>query len=225
LGVREVQDHYFRQAKREGYLSRAAYKLIEIDDRKMILHKGDRVLDCGAAPGSWLQVAGKRIGPSGLVVGIDLEPATHRFNQSNIRLIQDDFTTIPPMKLLHFIGGGTARFDVIISDMAPSTSGDPGSDHFKSARLCEAVLDRCALLLRAGGTLLMKVFEGESYPGLLRRTGAMFDSAKGYKPKASRSESREMYIIATGFAPATAPAPNQKAAPLRTNRSTGWTQR
>src|SRR4029077_8827764 len=90
--MREVQDHYFKLAKQEGYLSRAAYKLIEIDDRRKVLHSGDRVLDCGSAPGSWLQVAAKRIGPSGVVVGIDLQPLGHSFGP-NVRVIEGDFTT------------------------------------------------------------------------------------------------------------------------------------
>lgn len=216
--MREVQDHYFRQAKREGYVSRAAYKLIEIDDRKKILRKGDRVLDCGAAPGSWLQVASQRVGPKGTVVGIDLQPI--RLGLPNVRTVVSDFTTIQPAALVQLAceatspsGSGSssvavatssepaskAMFDVILSDMAPNTSGDPSGDHFRSVRLCDALLDRCSALLRSGGNLVMKAFEGEAYPDLLKRTAAMFDAAKGFKPKASRSESREMYIVASGF--------------------------
>jgi 23S rRNA U2552 (ribose-2'-O)-methylase RlmE/FtsJ len=98
--ARQVQDHYFRQAKREGYLSRAAYKLIEIDDRKKLLSKGDRVLDCGAAPGSWLQVAARRVGPKGEVVGIDLKPIGHTIDALNIRTIEGDLTSAEPEALL-----------------------------------------------------------------------------------------------------------------------------
>ncbi|MCI0363705.1 MAG: RlmE family RNA methyltransferase [Phycisphaerales bacterium] len=197
--MREVQDHYFKEAKREGYLSRAAYKLIEIDDRKKVLKRGDRVLDCGAAPGSWLQVAAKRVGPKGVVVGIDIQPITHRFDGLPVRMVASDFTTALPDQLLQLAGDANRKFDVILSDMAPNTSGDPSGDHFRSVRLCEALLDRCPALLRAGGNLVMKVFEGEAYPELLKRTAGMFESAKGFKPKASRSESREMYIVATGL--------------------------
>ena len=197
--MREVQDHYFRLAKTEGYVSRAAYKLIEIDDRKKILRKGDRVLDCGAAPGSWMQVVGKRIGERGLVVGIDLQPLSTKFNQANLRFVQDDFTAIDPQILLQNSGDPSRAFDVILSDMAPSTTGDPASDHHRSARLCHAILDRCPALLRRGGNLVMKVFEGETYRDLLTRVSGAFESARGYKPKASRSESTEMYIIAMTY--------------------------
>jgi len=197
--MREVQDHYFREAKREGYLSRAAYKLIEIDDRKKVLGRGDRVLDCGAAPGSWLQVAAKRIGPKGTVIGVDLQPIKHAFNQPHVRVLQADFTATSPQELLKLIA--PKQFDVVLSDMAPNTSGDPAGDHHRSARLCEALLDRCGDLLSPGGNLVMKVFEGEAYPDLLKRTASMFETAKGFKPKASRSESAEMYIVATGFHP------------------------
>src|SRR5436190_9241039 len=105
--MREVQDHYFRQAKREGYLSRAAYKLIEIDDRKKILRYGQRVLDCGAAPGSWMQVASKRVGPKGVVVGIDLQAINSRSNQTNVRTVQGDFTTTTTEQLLRLAGDPT----------------------------------------------------------------------------------------------------------------------
>lgn len=203
--MREVQDHYFRLAKDEGYLSRAAYKLTEIDDRKHILRKGDRVLDCGCAPGSWLQVASKRVGEKGIVIGIDLQPLRRKI-ANNVRTMEGDLTMAEPVELMHLAGdeeGGNARpFDVILSDMAPSTSGDPEGDHFRSVRLCEAVLERCPALLRPpprGGNLVMKVFEGASYPELLRRMEKLFDEARGFKPKASRSESAEMYIIARGW--------------------------
>ena len=222
--MREVQDHYFREAKREGYFSRAAYKLIEIDDRKKVLHPGDRVLDCGAAPGSWLQVAAQRVGAKGIVVGIDLQPIKHRFTQANIRVLEGDFTATAPEALLQSAGPPLRPFDVILSDMAPNTSGDPSGDHHRSARLCEALLDRCGGLLRNGGNLVMKVFEGETYPELLKRMGTMFESAKGFKPKASRSESAEMYVIGTGFHPqAVATESASASVPHKRSPSSGWT--
>lgn len=199
--TREIQDHYFHLAKREGYLSRAAYKLIEIDDRKKIMRPGSRVLDCGAAPGSWLQVAAMRIGPNGIVVGIDLQPIKHRFNEPNIRTVHGDLTQTVPETLLQTAGDSGRLFDVILSDMAPNTTGDPFSDHHRSARLCETLLELCPSLLRPGGNLVMKVFEGEAYPELLKHAAAAFQTVKGFKPKASRSESAEMYIVAQGFKP------------------------
>lgn len=222
--MREVQDHYFREAKREGYLSRAAYKLIEIDDRKHILRKGDYVLDCGAAPGSWMQVAATRVGSKGMVVGIDLQPIKHRFNAPNIRFIEGDFTTTSTHTLLKSTKSPDRKFDATLSDMAPNTSGDPSGDHHRSVRLCESLLDACAELLKPGGNLIMKVFEGEAYPELLKRTASMFDSVKGFKPKASRSESAEMYVVALGFKTSPKGDDDQQAQPDR-KRSTGWARR
>ncbi|MCH8342540.1 MAG: RlmE family RNA methyltransferase [Planctomycetes bacterium] len=198
----EVQDHYFRQAKREGYLSRAAYKLIEIDDRKRLLRHGDWVLDCGAAPGSWLQVAAKRVGARGVIVGIDRQPITHHFEDGNIRLIEGDLQETPAEALLRIARGemGQPRlFDVALSDMAPMTSGDRTTDHHLSVRLCHTVLDRCAEVLRPGGHLVMKVFEGEAYPELVARVRRLFETLKGFVPKASRPQSTEIYIVARKF--------------------------
>jgi 23S rRNA (uridine2552-2'-O)-methyltransferase len=222
--MREVQDHYFREAKREGYLSRAAYKLIEIDDRKHILRKGDFVLDCGAAPGSWLQVAARRVGPKGMVVGIDLQPIKHRFSEPNVRVIEGDFTATIAQTLLKTTKTPDRKFDAALSDMAPNTSGDPSGDHHRSVRLCESLLDACVDLLKPGGNLIMKVFEGEAYPELLKRAASMFDSVKGFKPKASRSESAEMYIVALGFKTPPKADEDHQAQPER-KRSSGWARR
>jgi 23S rRNA (uridine2552-2'-O)-methyltransferase len=221
---RELHDHYFRQAKREGYLSRAAYKLIEIDDRRKILHPGDRILDCGCAPGSWLQVASTRVGPQGLVVGIDLTPVTCRFPLGNVRTIVGDLRETPAATLLDAVGG--RPFHAILSDMAPSTTGDRNIDHHQSMRLCHAMLDRCHDLLGEGGHIVVKAFEGEAYSDLLARAASMFQSVKGFRPKASRGESTEMYIIARHYRPAddrpATPAADEAPAPPRPRPSPGW---
>lgn len=208
--MREVRDHFFREAKREGYLSRAAYKLQEIIDRKEILRPGDAVLDCGAAPGSWLQVASERVGSRGMVVGIDLVPI--RFTAHNVRTIAGDLREVSVDKLLapiaEITGAQGRLFDVLLSDMAPATTGDPRADHFRSVQLCEALLERASGLLKPGGDLVMKVFEGESYPALLARVRAWFKKCKGFKPKASRSESVEMYIVARDYRASLRPGPD-----------------
>ena len=245
--ARELHDHYFREAKREGYLSRAAYKLIEIDTRKGLLRRGDCVLDCGAAPGSWLQVASKRVGPHGLVVGIDRRPIDHVFELDNVRCVHADLEEVETDLLLSYLAddkrpgpsstaaaadsSGPAsgkRFDVILSDMAPDTSGDHTADHFASARLCHAVLDRCGDLLAEGGRLALKVLEGESYAELLDRCRVLFEKVKGFVPKASRHKSTEIYVIAWGFrgrgaaeADLSGRAAAQPLPPPRP-RSTGW---
>lgn len=235
--TREIHDHYFHQAKRDGYLSRAAYKLIEIDDKRRLLKTGDRVLDCGAAPGSWMQVAARRVGGRGVVVGIDLQPilfGTRAEPQgggpsgggSNTRTVQGDFTAIDPAELLRLAGAEGRGFDVILSDMAPNTTGDPRGDHHRSVRLCHALLDRCPALLRPGGSVVMKVFEGADYRELLDRTKGLFDDCRGFKPKASRSESVEIYILAQGYRAGSTAGPDradEQALPRPRQRpGAGW---
>jgi 23S rRNA (uridine2552-2'-O)-methyltransferase len=224
--MRDIHDHYFHKAKAEGYLARSAYKLIEINDRRKILNRGDRVLDCGCAPGSWLQVAAERVGPKGVVVGIDLQPVTHRFDSPNIITIAGDLTDTPAATLLAATSDPTRKFDVILSDMAPNTSGDPSGDHHRSVRLCQAVLARCPDLLRHGGNLAIKVFEGEVIRELVAEVREQFDMTKAFKPKACRSESRETYIIAMGYQGvprgAEAAKPQAEGDPRAPRRSVGW---
>lgn len=193
--MRDVKDHWFRQAKREGYRSRAAFKLTDIDDRKQILSTGDRVLDCGAAPGSWSQVAARRVGRRGSVVAVDLKAIDAEGLPENVTLHEADLREME----LETLGGGV--FDVVLSDMAPDTTGDPFGDHHRSIRLCNDLLDRVPAWLRPGGHLVMKVFEGEAYRDLLVRANGMFQKAKGFKPVASRSESVEMFVICKDFLP------------------------
>ena len=193
MAKRVLHDRYFKQAKREGYLARSAYKLAEIDDRKRVLRPGDRVLDLGCAPGSWLQVADQRVGTKGAVVGVDLEPVSPLV-PSTVRTIVGDFTELSAADMLSVDG---AAFDVVLSDIAPKTSGH--GDHFRSVRLCESILDRTPGLLRPGGRLVMKVFEGEAMPDLLKYTKTLFADVSCSKPGASRDISRETYIIAKKY--------------------------
>ncbi|MGY8752743.1 MAG: RlmE family RNA methyltransferase [Phycisphaerales bacterium] len=185
---RELHDFFFKEAKRRGYRSRAAYKLSEIDDKRNILQKGDVVLDLGAAPGSWLQIVSERIGEHGKVIGVDLQ-AIEDGLPYNVVTMQEDVT------LLNRNTFGGKLFDVVLSDMAPSTTGTKTVDHHESVNLCHTALDLSATLLKPHGNLVMKVLEGEAYPELLRRCANCFDSAKGYKPKASRAVSTEMFLI------------------------------
>ena len=187
--MREVQDHWFREAKRQGFRSRAAFKLIEINDRRRILRKGDVVLDAGAAPGSWCQVAAKKVGARGRVVGIDLKPIERGDLPPEVDLIEGDLRSYDPA------ASGIEHFDVVLSDMAPDTTGDPFGDHHRSIRLCHELLDRCSTWLRPGGNLVLKVFQGGAYRDLLDRMSKRFGTSKGFKPKASRSESVEMFVF------------------------------
>jgi 23S rRNA (uridine2552-2'-O)-methyltransferase len=189
---RILHDHFFREAKRNGYRSRAAYKLLEIDDKRDILRKRDYVLDLGAAPGSWLQVASQRVGPRGRVIGVDLKEIKN-LHLDNVTTMEEDVT-----KLSLDTFGDDTMFDVILSDMAPSTTGNRTIDHHGSVRLCHTALDIAATLLSPKGNLVMKVLEGEAYRDLLDRCESCFSVAKGYKPKASRAISTEMFFVCTG---------------------------
>jgi 23S rRNA (uridine2552-2'-O)-methyltransferase len=190
---RQLHDPYFKKAKAEGYLARSAYKLKEINERRRLFGPGARVLDLGCAPGAWLQVAGELVGPKGIVVGIDLQEVRETLGP-NIHTIQGDIYATEASKLT---GESGDLFDTVLSDMAPNTTGH--GDHFLSVRLCRRALELLSALLRPGGNFVMKVFEGEEYIALLGETQHLFREAKGFKPKASREMSREMYIVGYGY--------------------------
>lgn len=216
---RILHDEYFKRAKAEGYLARSAYKLLEIQERHRILRAGLRVVDLGCAPGSWLQVASELVGPRGIVVGIDLQEVRASIAPNVRTLVGDIFTT----DATALLPGADARFDVVLSDMAPSTSGH--GDDLLSVRLCRRVLELLPSLLGPGGSCAMKVLEGDGYPALLRDCGRLFIKAKGLKPKATREVSREIFLVCEGFRPP--PAGNPKAppkgvAPAAPRPGTGW---
>ncbi len=190
---RKLHDKFFKQAKAEGYLARSAYKLMEIADKRRLLRRGYRVLDLGCAPGSWLQVAETRVGPDGLVVGVDLQEVEHRFGPTVFTLVANAFEIEPKVLL----GESGKRFDVLLSDMAPNTTGH--GDDLLSARLCRRVLTLAADVLRPGGSLVMKVLEGSETPDLIKETRALFAEGGTTKPEASREISREIFIVAKGF--------------------------
>lgn len=202
---RELHDHYFLKAKAEGYVARSAYKLLQIQERRRLIRRGDYVLDLGCAPGSWLQVASKLVAAHGRVVGIDLQ-ATTCGPLDNVRTIEGDIFQTDAATFRELVGAeqpadpdaeGQGPFDALLSDMAANTTG--AGDHFRSVALCRRVLALAPLLLRPGGVLCMKVFEGEAYPALLAESAELFVEAKGYKPDATRDVSPEMYIVAYGF--------------------------
>lgn len=203
---RQLHDRFFKQAKAEGYVARSAYKLIEIQERYRVIHSGDHVLDLGCAPGSWLQVASALVKSHGLVVGIDLTPVSAEVGSlpQVVTMQGDIFKTEPGVLRAHLMGGGSdpsivRLFDVVLSDMAPSTTGTPTGDHFRSVNLCRRVLDLLPDVLSPGGHLVMKVFEGEEYPALLKDTARLFGECKGLRPEATREVSREMFIIGKGY--------------------------
>ncbi|MEL6498566.1 MAG: RlmE family RNA methyltransferase [Planctomycetota bacterium] len=193
MAKRVLHDEYFKKAKADGYAARSAYKLLEIQKRHRLLRAGDRVLDLGCAPGSWMQVTAEIIGDNGRLVGIDLKPVRLSL-PGNVTTIVGDIEQTPADDLFDIAGGA---FDVVLSDMAPNTSGH--GDDLVSARLCREVLSVAMRTLREGGKLAMKILEGSEYPGVLRETKDVFRAAKGLKPRATRDASREMFIIGEGF--------------------------
>lgn len=216
---RELHDEFFKRAKAEGYAARSAYKLIEINAKKRLLGSGDRVLDLGCAPGSWLQVASKIVGDRGLVMGIDLQETAIAL-PPNVRTLVGDIFATPAEMFLSPLGGG--MYQCVLSDMAPNTSGH--GDDFLSARLCRRVLELLPAVLAPGGNLCMKVLEGTDFPELLKETARLFGSSGATKPRASRDVSREMFITGHGFTPRTFGGPSRPpgVAPARPEPRTGW---
>jgi 23S rRNA (uridine2552-2'-O)-methyltransferase len=191
---RQLNDPYVRAAKQEGYRSRAAFKLAELDDKFRFLKKGARVLDLGAAPGGWSQVALKRVGDSGAVVGADiLEIAP----LAGVTLLQCDLLDPETPARLKAALGGPA--DVVLTDMAAPTTGHRATDHLRTTALFEAALDVAADVLKPGGAFVGKVFQGGAAGELLARVKSLFREVKHVKPPASRSESVELYLVARGF--------------------------
>lgn len=191
---RQLNDPYVARAKREGMRSRAAFKLIEIDDKAHFLKKGARVVDLGAAPGGWSQVAVKRVGPQGKVIGIDLldiEPIT------GVDFRVFDFLDPGAPDLLKEMLGGPA--DVVLSDMAANATGHRKTDQIKIVALVEAAAEFAREVLAPGGTFLAKVIQGGLEGALLAALKKDFAKVQHIKPPASRADSAELYLLATGF--------------------------
>jgi len=191
---RQLNDPYVRAAKQEGYRSRAAYKLVELDAKFRFLKKGARVLDLGAAPGGWMQVALKKVGAAGRIVGADIlemEPI-----DGAVTLQADLLDPDTPDLLKRELGGPA---DVVLTDMAAPTTGHRATDHLRTVALFEAALDVANDVLRPGGVFVGKVFQGGASGELLARVKKMFREVRHVKPPASRAESVELYLVATGF--------------------------
>jgi 23S rRNA (uridine2552-2'-O)-methyltransferase len=193
---RQLNDPYVARAKREGMRSRAAYKIIEIDDKAHFLKKGARVVDLGAAPGGWSQVAAKRVGVpgQGRVIAIDLlaiDPI------AGVDFMQLDFLEPDAPEKLKTMLGGPA--DVVLSDMAANTTGHTRTDHLRIMALVELAFEFAREVLAPGGAFLAKVLQGGTDATLLAALKRDFQSVKHIKPPASRADSAELYLLATGF--------------------------
>jgi len=191
---RQLNDPYVIRAKREGFRSRAAFKLIEIDDKHRLLKPGAKVADLGAAPGGWSQVAAKRVGARGRVVGIDILAMDEI---PGVDFAQVDFLDpAAPDKLKAMLGGPA---DVVLSDMAANATGHRPTDHLKIMALVEAAAEFAGEVLKDGGSFLAKVIQGGTESALLAALKRDFATVKNVKPAASRADSAELYVLATGF--------------------------
>jgi len=184
-----------RKARERGYRSRAAFKLQEINTRDRLLSPGARVIDLGAAPGGWSQVAAGIVGAAGRVIGVDLLEIAPI---SRVTLFRGDFREAAVRaQLVAALGGEKA--DVVLSDLSPNLSGIASADQARAAELVRAALDFCRANLRAGGVLLVKVFQGEAFEELREEMKSLFREVRTLKPAASRDESRETYLLARGL--------------------------
>jgi len=191
---RQLNDPYVARARREGFRSRAAFKLAEIDDKHHVFKPGSRVVDLGAAPGGWSQVAMKRVGARGRVVAIDIldMDAVAGVDFAKIDFLDAD----APDRLKTMLGGPA---DVVLSDMAANATGHRPTDHLKIMALVEAAAEFAGEVLNDGGTFLAKVIQGGTEAALLSALKRDFASVKHVKPAASRADSAELYVLATGF--------------------------
>lgn len=192
---RQLNDPYVAAAKREGYRSRAAYKLIEIDDKHGLLRPGAIVVDLGAAPGGWSQVAAERVKPGGKVIATDLLPMPE---VAGVSFVQGDFLEDSGFAAVEAELDGR-KADVVLSDMAPSTTGHRKTDHLRNVALAEAALEFALKVLAPGGAFLAKVFQGGTEHDALNLMKRSFARVRHVKPGASRAESPETYVLATGF--------------------------
>ncbi|RYF11711.1 MAG: RlmE family RNA methyltransferase [Deltaproteobacteria bacterium] len=190
---RQLRDHFFHRAKAEGHAARSVYKLEEIDQRYKLLRAGQRVVDLGAAPGSWLSYAARKVGPRGSCLGIDIKPIT---------------LALPPWVTVRLADAFETRlqgpFEVVLSDMAPATMGHHGTDALRSLALAEQAFELGLQHLCVGGHLVVKVLEGAGLPTLCSRIKQHFAGLQRLRPRATRAQSSEIFLIGTGLKPAPA---------------------
>ena len=183
-------DHYTRQAQKDNFAARSVYKLQEIQKKHRILVRGARILDLGCAPGSWLQFAAQAVGPGGRLVGIDLTFVTIRLPE-NVTVITGDVADLEG----HLAELRQTRFDVVLSDMAPATTGNRHVDEARSVDLSEAALDIAEKTLVPGGSLVCKIFQGSDFKAFTDRVKRRFDRQVSFRPQSTRKASREVFVI------------------------------
>lgn len=190
-----VNDPFVKQAQKDGYRSRASYKLLEINEKDKLIRPGMLVVDLGSAPGGWSQVASRLVGTSGRVIASDILPMD---SLPDVTFIQGDFTEDSVFEqILQAINGDPV--DVVISDMAPNLSGIAAADQAASIYLIELALDMAQQVLKPKGSFIAKAFQGEGYEAFVKEVRSHFDTVVIRKPEASRSRSREVYVVGKGF--------------------------
>ena len=188
-------DPYVKRAQKDGYRSRASYKLLEIQEKDRLLRPGMTVLDLGAAPGGWSQVASRLIGEKGRIIASDILPMD---SIADVNFIQGDFTEDEVFEAI-LAAIGDQPVDLVISDMAPNMSGTPAVDQPRAMYLCELALDMAGRVLRPGGDFLIKVFHGEGFDEYFREMRGQFDKLVTRKPGTPRDRSRDTYLLGKGF--------------------------
>jgi len=196
MGNFKVKDHYFNKAKQENYLARSIYKLEEIDQKYKVLQQGDLVVDFGYFPGSWIQYTSKAIGDKGRVVGIDIQAVNKKLvGIPNVRVYQKDIFAISDLSQLDVHD----QFNVVLSDMAPSTTGVQSLDQIRSLNLVESVFELLPKFLKPGGNFVIKVFESHDAQVFLKDQKNRFQEFHYLKPKSTRSVSKEFFVIGKQF--------------------------
>ena len=192
---RHVNDPYVKQAQKDGYRSRASYKLLEVQEKYKLIRPGMSVVDLGAAPGGWSQVTSRLIGGQGRLIASDI---LEMDSIPDVTFIQGDFTEDEVLaKILEAVGN--SQVDLVISDMAPNMSGTPEVDMPKAMFLCELALDVAERILKPGGNFVIKIFQGEGFDVYLKDARKKFDKIQMIKPDSSRGSSREQYMLAWGY--------------------------
>ena len=195
------KDEYYNKAKQQGYRARSAYKLQQLDKTAGLLGDGNTVVDLGAAPGGWMQVAAEEVGPTGTVIGVDRQNISDLDDpESNVEYIRGDITEDWTRDEIRSVVGGDGRpVDVVISDMAPNMSGEYDLDHARSVHLARQAFDVADELLTSGGDLAVKVFDGRDLTDLEDEIAEEFEYVRQVRPDASRDASSELYLVAKNY--------------------------
>lgn len=196
MGKFKVKDYYFNKAKKQDFLARSIFKLEEIDEKFHVLNEADRVIDLGYYPGSWIQYTAKKVGPGGYVFGIDIKSVNKKlFDIKNVKVIQNDIFDISTLEEIE----QSSAFDVLLSDMAPNTTGIKSVDQLRSLNLIEKIFEIMPLFLKLNGNCVLKVFDSNEAQKYLKEQKNRFESFDFLKPKSTRSVSKEFFVIGRGF--------------------------